>query len=52
MVDDIKSYSKINCSGQCAEWETGLIKAPIYYMCKRQKGSYGGVVGTEAMLIG
>ena len=52
LVDHIKSVSKINCLGQCAKWETGLIEAPTYFMCKRWEGGYGGVVGTEAVLVG
>ena len=52
VVDHIKSFGKINCLGQCVEWGTRLIKAQTYFMCKRQECTYGGVVGTEAMLIG
>ena len=52
MVDHIKSFSKINCLGQCVKGGTRLIKALSYFMCKREEGSYGGVVGTEAMLVG
>ena len=52
MVDDTKSCGYINCLGQCAEWGTKLIKALSYFMSKKQEGSYGGVVGTEAMLVG
>ena len=32
MIDHIKSFRKINCPGQCAEWGTGLIKALSYFM--------------------
>ena len=32
MVDHIKSYGKINCPGQCAEWGTRLIKALLFYV--------------------
>ena len=39
-------------SSFCAEWGTRLIEALSYLTCKRQEGSYGGVVGTEAMLAG
>ena len=50
VVVDIKSFAKINCLRQCSELGTSLIKALNYFMCKRQEGRYGGVVGTEAML--
>ena len=52
MVDHVKSFGKINCFSQYAEWGTRLNKALSYFMCKRQEGRYGGVVGTEAMLVG
>ena len=52
MVDHIKSFGKINCLCQCAEWGTRLIKALSYFMSKRQEGSYDGVVGMEVMLVG
>ena len=47
--DHAKSFVKINCRGQCAEWVAGLIKALSYFIYKRQDGGYGGVVGTESM---
>ena len=52
MVDHIKSFGRINCLDQCAKWGTRLIKALSYFMCKSKEGSYGGEVGTEAMLFG
>ena len=52
VVDHIKSFGKFNFFGQCAEWMTRLIKALSYLMYRRYEGRYGGVVGTEAMLVG
>ena len=52
VVDHIKSFVKIKCLGQCAEWGTELIKVLSYIMCKMLESGYGGVVGTEAMLSG
>ena len=52
MVDHIRSFGKINYLGKCAKWGTGLIKALRYFMCRRYEGGYGGVVGTEAILVG
>ena len=50
-IDHVKSFGKIKCFGQCAEWGTRLVKALSYFMYKRQEGNYDGVVGTEAMLV-
>ena len=33
--DHVKGFGKVNFHGQCAEWETRLIKALSYFMCKR-----------------
>ena len=52
MVGHVISFGKINCLGQCAELEIGLIKALSYFICKRLEGGYDGVVWTEAMLVG
>ena len=33
MVDNTKSFSNINCLGQCAKWETWLIKpTDLFYL--------------------
>ena len=52
MVGHVKDFGKINCLSQSAGWWTRLIKVLSYSICKRLEGSYGGVVGTEAMLVG
>ena len=49
VVDHIKTFGRINCHGQCADWGTKLINA---FMCESQEGRYSGVVGMEAMLVG
>ena len=51
MVHHAKSLGKINCHDQCVDSGIGLIEALGYIMCKNLESGYGGVVGTDAMLV-
>ena len=37
MVDHIKSFGKINCLGQYADWGTRLIKALSYFIARGRR---------------
>ena len=37
MIEHVKSFGKINCLGQCAEWGTGFIEALGYLVSKGRR---------------
>ena len=48
----VKCVGEVNRHSQRAEWGQGVVEIIVYFMCERETGGNGGVVGTEAMLGG